>query len=242
MKRKDRRESEDVKPSTSSKNEKEPASKKGRKSKGDKENHRRSRRSPSEDGFDAKEYKTSYFLPLTKLNDHITCQICKGYLIDATTVIECLHTFCKSCLLKHFEDKDNNCPQYVAEEKRRRYDFLRRQNKKQGIIDEPMPGKKEEVLDVGPMYKCYQTKPEVSHHRQGDQTMVELSPSPGLGKIGRNIVRLHFMATINLIKRYLALCLWNDVWYQRAGRFLQQRADGQGFLDEVYPYDEVPKP
>ncbi|CAJ0562207.1 unnamed protein product, partial [Mesorhabditis spiculigera] len=161
MKRKDRRESEDVKPSTSSKNEKEPASKKGRKSKGDKENHRRSRRSPSEDGFDAKEYKTSYFLPLTKLNDHITCQICKGYLIDATT------------------DKDNNCPQcgelihqshpshYVAfdrtmqdivyrlvpgmfaEEKRRRYDFLRRQNKKQGIIDEPMPGRRKKSSMLG---------------------------------------------------------------------------------------------
>ncbi|CAJ0576673.1 unnamed protein product, partial [Mesorhabditis spiculigera] len=121
-------------------------------------------------------------------------------------------------------------PGMFAEEKRRRYDFLRRQNKKQGIIDEPMPGKKEEVLDVGPMYKCYQTKPEVSHHRQGDQTMVELSPSPGLGKIGRNIVRLHSMATINTIKRYLALCLWNDVAkYQELDVFCNNELMGKDF-------------
>jgi len=46
---------------------------------------------------------------LKSLNLHITCKICKGYLIDATTVTECLHTFCKSCLVKHLEE-DNTCP------------------------------------------------------------------------------------------------------------------------------------
>ncbi|VDM59200.1 unnamed protein product [Angiostrongylus costaricensis] len=34
----------------------------------------------------------------------------QGYLIDATTVIDCLHTFCKSCLLTYFEEEDNCCP------------------------------------------------------------------------------------------------------------------------------------
>lgn len=46
---------------------------------------------------------------LKTLNPHITCKICRGYLIDATTVTECLHTFCKSCLVKHLED-NNTCP------------------------------------------------------------------------------------------------------------------------------------
>ncbi|XP_040078879.1 polycomb group RING finger protein 3 isoform X2 [Ixodes scapularis] len=46
---------------------------------------------------------------LKTLNNHIICKICKGYLIDATTVTECLHTFCKSCLVKHLED-NNTCP------------------------------------------------------------------------------------------------------------------------------------
>lgn len=33
-------------------------------------------------------------IKLRTLNSHITCKICRGYLIDATTVTECLHT-CK---------------------------------------------------------------------------------------------------------------------------------------------------
>uniref|UniRef100_A0A1I7XJG6 Cleavage and polyadenylation specificity factor subunit 4 n=1 Tax=Heterorhabditis bacteriophora TaxID=37862 RepID=A0A1I7XJG6_HETBA len=56
------------------------------------------------------EVKESYTLPLKKINAHVTCGLCKGYLIDATTIIECLHTFCKSCLLNYFEEEDNCCP------------------------------------------------------------------------------------------------------------------------------------
>lgn len=26
------------------------------------------------------------------INEHITCRLCAGYLIDATTITECLHT------------------------------------------------------------------------------------------------------------------------------------------------------
>lgn len=46
---------------------------------------------------------TENMLSLSSLNPYITCPICEGYFVDATTVIDCLHTFCKSCLLKHFE-------------------------------------------------------------------------------------------------------------------------------------------
>jgi len=37
-------------------------------------------------------------IKLKTLNSHITCKICRGYLIDATTVTECLHT-CKYCII-----------------------------------------------------------------------------------------------------------------------------------------------
>lgn len=65
-----------------------------------------------EDGTDAgtREVKESYSLQLKKVNAQLTCSLCKGYLIDATTVIDCLHTFCKSCLLTYFEEEDNCCP------------------------------------------------------------------------------------------------------------------------------------
>lgn len=31
-------------------------------------------------------------IKLCHINAHITCRLCEGYLIDATTVTECLHT------------------------------------------------------------------------------------------------------------------------------------------------------
>jgi len=30
--------------------------------------------------------------------DHVTCRLCSGYLIDATTVVECLHSCEFECL------------------------------------------------------------------------------------------------------------------------------------------------
>ncbi|KAM4636404.1 polycomb group RING finger protein 6 [Discoglossus pictus] len=46
---------------------------------------------------------------LSDLNPYILCSVCKGYLIDATTITECLHTFCKSCIVRHFY-YSNRCP------------------------------------------------------------------------------------------------------------------------------------
>lgn len=40
-------------------------------------------------------------IKLKTLNCHITCKICRGYLVDATTVTECLHT-CKYKKFKYF--------------------------------------------------------------------------------------------------------------------------------------------
>jgi len=51
-------------------------------------------------------------IKMCDINEMITCKICQGYLIDATTIVECLHTFCKSCIVKHLNSDDNNtCPQ-----------------------------------------------------------------------------------------------------------------------------------
>uniref|UniRef100_A0A914MG49 RING-type domain-containing protein n=1 Tax=Meloidogyne incognita TaxID=6306 RepID=A0A914MG49_MELIC len=44
------------------------------------------------------------FVSLSSINPYITCPLCNGYFVDATTVIDCLHTFCKSCLLKYFDE------------------------------------------------------------------------------------------------------------------------------------------
>uniref|UniRef100_A0A8C2NUK1 RING-type domain-containing protein n=1 Tax=Capra hircus TaxID=9925 RepID=A0A8C2NUK1_CAPHI len=51
-------------------------------------------------------------IKLWDINAHITCRLCGGYLIDATTVTECLHTFCRSCLVKYLEEKQEEDGDY----------------------------------------------------------------------------------------------------------------------------------
>lgn len=69
---------------------------------------------------------------LADVNEFITCVLCKGYLIDATTITECLHTckilkfrsltkfplrlishefktVCKKCIVEYLEE-NTNCP------------------------------------------------------------------------------------------------------------------------------------
>ncbi|XP_070612860.1 polycomb group RING finger protein 1 isoform X3 [Erythrolamprus reginae] len=46
---------------------------------------------------------------MKELNEHIVCFLCAGYFIDATTITECLHTFCKSCIVK-FLQTSKYCP------------------------------------------------------------------------------------------------------------------------------------
>ncbi|XP_067277344.1 polycomb group RING finger protein 6 isoform X2 [Pseudorasbora parva] len=48
-------------------------------------------------------------LPLREFYPYIRCALCNGFFIDATTITECLHTFCKSCIVKHFF-YSNRCP------------------------------------------------------------------------------------------------------------------------------------
>ncbi|KAK3584731.1 hypothetical protein CHS0354_019856 [Potamilus streckersoni] len=48
-------------------------------------------------------------LKITELNPHLICVLCGGYYIDATTLVECLHTFCKSCIVNYLQTS-KYCP------------------------------------------------------------------------------------------------------------------------------------
>ncbi|XP_053571675.1 polycomb complex protein BMI-1 [Bombina bombina] len=48
-------------------------------------------------------------IKITELNPHLMCVICGGYFIDATTIIECLHSFCKTCIVRYLETS-KYCP------------------------------------------------------------------------------------------------------------------------------------
>lgn len=49
-------------------------------------------------------------ISLHDVHPYITCFLCRGYLIEATTIVECLHTYCHSCLMKHLA-REKCCPQ-----------------------------------------------------------------------------------------------------------------------------------
>ncbi|XP_065919329.1 polycomb group RING finger protein 3-like [Dysidea avara] len=46
---------------------------------------------------------------ISEVNQYITCRLCAGYLVDATTITECLHTFCKGCIVKYLQS-NAQCP------------------------------------------------------------------------------------------------------------------------------------
>ncbi|XP_052256974.1 uncharacterized protein LOC127862067 isoform X2 [Dreissena polymorpha] len=48
-------------------------------------------------------------LRVPEVNPHVICVLCGGYYIDATTIIECLHTFCKTCIVGYLE-ASKHCP------------------------------------------------------------------------------------------------------------------------------------
>lgn len=53
-------------------------------------------------------------ISVKKLNDILICRLCDGYYRNAHTIPECMHTFCKVCVYKHFQNectkKTIKCP------------------------------------------------------------------------------------------------------------------------------------
>lgn len=79
-------------------------------------------------------------IKLSELNEFISCPICHGYLIDATTVNECLHTFCRSCILKHIKNDHNDCPKCsTIIHERRPLDYIVYDRNKQDIVYKLVP-------------------------------------------------------------------------------------------------------
>ncbi|KAG5899251.1 hypothetical protein JTB14_035429 [Gonioctena quinquepunctata] len=173
---------------------------------------------------------------LNTLNSHITCEICRGYLIDATTVTECLHTFCKSCLVKHLEE-NNTCPtcsivihqshplQYISfdrtmqdivyklvpdlqkDEMNREKEFYRQRG---------LPNPKDIPLTNGDVH-AEENHTDTSHaesdyHRQDEQVNVCLECiSSNLKSLKRRFIRCSAQATILHLKKFVAKKVLNGV-------------------------------
>ncbi|KAG0722423.1 Polycomb complex protein BMI-1-A [Chionoecetes opilio] len=48
-------------------------------------------------------------LRVRELHPNLLCILCGGYYVDATTIVECLHSFCKTCIVRYLESS-KFCP------------------------------------------------------------------------------------------------------------------------------------
>ena len=72
------------------------------------------------------------------VNEHLVCTLCMGYFNDACTIIECLHTFCRSCIMRHFREY-SVCPQCEMDCGPNPRDIVRTDRTLQSIVDKIFP-------------------------------------------------------------------------------------------------------
>ncbi|XP_006817086.1 polycomb complex protein BMI-1-A-like [Saccoglossus kowalevskii] len=79
-------------------------------------------------------------LKMTELNPHLMCVLCGGYFIDATTIIECLHSFCRTCIIRYLESS-KYCPVCDTQvHKTRPLQYIRPDRTLQNIVYKLVPG------------------------------------------------------------------------------------------------------
>lgn len=55
----------------------------------------------------------SLYYSLNDINPLLQCNLCQGYLVDPYTIKECMDTFCRTCIILHFENvltSEYKCP------------------------------------------------------------------------------------------------------------------------------------
>lgn len=76
---------------------------------------------------------------IKELNDMISCYLCHGYLINATTIDYCVHSFCRSCIVKYLET-DKRCPICRSGGKQINLSNLRSDERLKSLIYKIVPG------------------------------------------------------------------------------------------------------
>ncbi|XP_076042139.1 polycomb group RING finger protein 3-like [Oratosquilla oratoria] len=166
-------------------------------------------------------------IKLKTLNQHIVCAICSGYLVDATTVTECLHTFCKSCLVKHLEER-NTCPTCeIVIHQSHPLNYISFDRTMQDIVYKLVPNLQENELQrEREFYRargevCPRDFPQANdeelqqdekavndtdYHRLDEQVNVCLEcKCSTLAPLKRRFIRCSAQATITHLKKFIAL-------------------------------------
>ncbi|XP_074643819.1 polycomb group RING finger protein 3-like [Tubulanus polymorphus] len=173
---------------------------------------------------------------LKHVNPQITCKLCKGYLIEATTITECLHTFCKSCIVKFLEEH-NTCPtcklvihqshplNYIShdrtmqdivyklvpnlqeKEKKREASFY----KERGLVN---PSENSGLDDDDVKVNSISVDENQDYHRYDEQVNICLEGSEETSRwreLKKKYIRCSSHTTITQLKKFLALKLFKNM-------------------------------
>lgn len=114
-------------------------------------------------------------IKMTELNPHLMCALCGGYFIDAATIVECLHSFCKTCILRYLE-AHKFCPMCDSQvHKGRPLLSIRSDKILQDIVYKLVPGLfRDEMKRRRDFYASYACTPASSGSsiEQGDKVAV----------------------------------------------------------------------
>ncbi|KAJ8317444.1 hypothetical protein KUTeg_005348, partial [Tegillarca granosa] len=158
---------------------------------------------------------------LKTVNPHITCVLCKGYLIDATTITECLHTFCKTCLVKFLEEK-NTCPICgIVIHQSHPMNYISHDRTMQDIVMKLVPNLQEHDTESNEVYVKKEVIPAADnkedeenkdYHRSDEQLNVCLEcKGTQLKNLKRKYLRLSSHATVSHLKKFVALKVLNNL-------------------------------
>ncbi|XP_041488071.1 polycomb group RING finger protein 3 isoform X2 [Microtus oregoni] len=148
-------------------------------------------------------------IKLWDINAHITCRLCSGYLIDATTVTECLHTFCRSCLVKYLEE-NNTCPTCrIVIHQSHPLQYIGHDRTMQDIVYKLVPGLQEgeTKADDSSNKETAEEKQEEDndYHRSDEQVSICLEcNSSKLRGLKRKWIRCSAQATVLHLKKFIA--------------------------------------
>lgn len=177
---------------------------------------------------------------LSDLKEHISCFLCEGYLIEATTIIECLHTFCKNCIVKYLNDGNNTCPkcdnvihqshplQYISFDRtmqdivyklvpdleRPKDSDTNNNNSNNNFNSENKIKGPDGGNKLKPIDTNGQHKPShVDYHRDDEQINLYVLPHPScdLKPLKLKYIRLSCLATVTHLKKYIAFKLFADI-------------------------------
>ncbi|XP_072026126.1 polycomb group RING finger protein 3-like [Amphiura filiformis] len=174
---------------------------------------------------------------LVDINEQICCKLCNGYFIDATTITECLHTFCKSCLVKYLDD-NNTCPTCnIVIHQSHPLNYVGFDRTMQDIVYKLVPnlqinettrerefyesfGKQEpedKLLDndIDGNSDAPKEEGDNDYHRNDEQVKICLECNTNqLRPLRKKFIRISAQATVNHIKKFVAKKLHMDGCHQ----------------------------